>query len=97
MDKKAALLNFAVCIAIGGIVSYFTSAKWIAASLWVFAALFINGSLAIYENAQPGGFDNPSGSRATAGFRGLGAIKFWVISILITASTIGLGVYVQLI
>lgn len=97
MNKTAALLNLVICIAIGGMASYFTSAKWIATSLWVFAALFINGSLAFYEDAQPGGFDNPSGNKAPEGFRGLGAMKFWAISLLITASAIGVGVYVQLI
>ncbi len=49
MDKKTAVLNIVICTIIGGIIAYFTNAKWLAASLRVFAALFIKPSETSYQ------------------------------------------------
>ena len=95
MDRKAAFLNITVCLAIGGIASAFTPARWLAASLWVFAALFINGTLAFYEDAQPGGFENPDGTTTPVFAKGRGAARFWLQSILVSLGAVALGLYVQ--
>lgn len=95
MDKKAALINIAVCVSAGGIVSALTPAKWLAAALWVFAVLFINGALAFYEDARPRGFDNPDGTDTPAFAKGTGAARFWLQSLLVSLGATGLGIYVQ--
>ena len=64
MNKNAIAINLLLCAALGGLISYFSSILWLTASLWVFAALFINGSIAFHEDAQPSGFNNPDGTAA---------------------------------
>ena len=39
--------------------------------------MFINGSLALYEDARPGGFDNPGGSITPPFARGMGSGWYW--------------------
>ena len=95
MDLRAATINLAVCTVVGGLVAAFTPAKWLAASLWVFAALFINGSLAFFEDALPGGFDNPDGSNTPPFVKGVGAARFWLQSLAVTAAALALGFYIQ--
>ena len=80
---------------IGGLLAGFTPAKWLAASLWVSAAMFINGSLAMVEDARLGGFDNPDGSETPEFAKGLGATKFALRSLGITLALAGLGFYLQ--
>ena len=75
-DRRAFLAHVAIALIVGGMFSYFTNAKWIAASFWVSAALFINGSLAYVEDARPGGFDNPEGTETPEYVKGWGATKF---------------------
>jgi hypothetical protein len=62
LDRVALAWHIGICLLIGGVVAYFTPAKWLAASFWVSAGLYISGSLAFYEDAVPGGFDNPDGN-----------------------------------
>jgi hypothetical protein len=95
MNFRAAALHVAVCLVIGAALAAFTPAKWLAASLWVSAALFINGSFARVEDALPGGFDNPDGSATPPFARGLGATKYAVLSFVISAGLAALGFYVQ--
>ena len=63
-DPKALAAHAIVALFVGAAISYFTDAKWLAASLWVSAAMFINGSIATLEDARPGGFNNPDGTEA---------------------------------
>ncbi|CAA0103297.1 Uncharacterised protein [Halioglobus japonicus] len=84
MDRVALAWHIGICIIIGGVVAYFTPAKWIAASFWVSAALYINGSLAFYEDAIPGGFDNPNGTDTPGFAKGVGASKYAVSSLVVT-------------
>lgn len=95
MDVRAAVIHIAVVAAIGALVSAFTPAKWLAASLWVSAAMFINGSLATVEDARPGGFDNPDGSDTPSFAKGVGSTKFALQSLAITLALAGLGFAVQ--
>lgn len=95
MDIRAAAIHVAVCVVVGGFVAAFTPAKWGAAALWVSAAIFINGSLAVVEDARPGGFDNPDGSATPPFARGLGAAKYAARSLVITVGLAALGFYVQ--
>jgi hypothetical protein len=95
MDIRAAVVHIAVAAAIGALVSVFTPAKWLAASLWVSAAMFINGSLAVVEDARPGGFDNPDGSDTPSFAKGVGGTKFALQSLAITLALAGLGFAVQ--
>jgi len=51
--------------------------------------------LAIYEDARPGGFDNPDGT-ATSGFtRAPGTAEYWVVSIGVSLLAVTLGALVQ--
>lgn len=95
MNLRATALHIAACLLVGGAIASFTPAKWLAASLWVSAALFINGSLAIFEDAQPGGFDNPTGTETPAFASGAGAIKHWLQSFAISAAIAGAGLFIQ--
>ena len=95
MDKKALLIHISTCMLSGGVISFFTSAKWLAASFWVSAALFINGSLAVYEDAIPGGFENPDGKNTPEFVKGIGAFKFWVREIAISAGLATVGLIIQ--
>lgn len=96
MDWKAAIGHVAICVIIGGVAAYFLPVKWLAASLWTSAALFINGSLAWYEDARPGGFDNPDGTDTPDFVSGLGAVKFWGGSVAIAVALAVAGVLIQL-
>ena len=95
MDLRATAIHVAACAAIGGVIALFTPAKWLAASLWVSAALFINGFIATVEDAQPGGFDNPDGSQTPSYAKGWGATKFALRSLAITVALAGLGLWIQ--
>lgn len=95
MDKRAALYHVMVCLAFGGVVSWFSEAKWFAASFWVSAALFLNGSLALYEDARPGGFDDPEGRSTPAFTMGLGALAYWSKSLAITTALGAVGFLLQ--
>jgi hypothetical protein len=95
MDLRAAAIHVVVCAAVGGAIAAFTPAKWLAASLWVSAAMYINGSLAYAEDAVPGGFDNPDGSTPPTYAKGRGATKFALQSLLVTLGLAGLGFWVQ--
>ena len=86
MNRNAAAAHIAICVVVGGLVAAFTPAKWFAASLWVSAAMFINGSLAMVEDARPGGFDNPDGSQTP---------EFAFQSLAITVALAALGFYFQ--
>ena len=97
MSFRHALINLIVCIAVGGLLSAFTQAKWLAAGLWVFSALAINGSIAQYEDARSGGFENPDGSLTPEFAKGLGAVRFWLSSIAVCLGAFALGLYVQLL
>jgi len=95
MDKKALMIHISVCIVIGGVIAFFTSAKWLAASFWVSAALFIDGALAYYEDVLPGGFDNPDGKNTPKFAKGIGAFKFWFNSIAISVGLAVIGLIIQ--
>lgn len=90
LNLRAAAVNIAICTVIGGLIAYFSSAKWLAATLWVFAAVFANGTIAAIEDARPGGFDNPNGLEP----RPLG-YRFLLGSLLVVCAAVAGGAYVQ--
>ena len=96
MDKKALLVHIIICLVIGGIIAYFTSTKWIAAAFWISAALNINGSLAIYEDELPGGFNNPDGKNTSEITKGIGAFKFWFKEIAFALGLAAIGLLIQI-
>ena len=87
--------HIGICIVIGGVIAYFTSAKWLAASFWVSAAMFINGSIAYVEDSQPGGFNNPDGTDTQDFAKGSGATKFAIKSFAITICLAAIGFLFQ--
>lgn len=95
MDVRAAAIHVAVCVVVGGLVAALSPAKWLAASLWVSAALVINGALARVEDARPGGFDNPDGSAVPSSAKGVGATKHAIQSLAVTVGLASLGFLVQ--
>ena len=58
--------------------------------------MFINGSVAVVEDALSGGFDSPDGSVASPAVRGWPATWFALRSLAITVGLAALGFYVQL-
>jgi hypothetical protein len=96
MDKRAASIHVVVCIVIGGLIAAFTPARWLAASLWVSAAMYINGSFAFFEDALHGGLDNPEGGPSTPPItKGWRATWFALQSLVVTVGLAALGFYVQ--
>jgi hypothetical protein len=70
--------------------------NWVAASLWASAALFFNGTLAYFEDAQPDGFDNPSRTVPLPFARGASALKYWASSLGVCVALASAGVLAQL-
>lgn len=95
MNRNAAAAHIAICLVLGGMAAAFTPAKWLAASLWISAAMFINGSLAMAEDARPGGFDNSDGAQTAEFAKCIGATKFALQSLAITVALAALGFYFQ--
>jgi len=95
-DSKALAVHIAIALIVGGAISYFTDAKWLAASLWTSAAMFINGSLATVEDARPGGFNNPDGTDTPEIAKGWGATKYALSSFAIFVSLLAAGFMVQM-
>ena len=94
-DPKALAAHAAIALIVGGAISYFTDAKWLAASLWVSAAMFINGSLANVEDTRPGGFNNPDGTDTPDIAKGWGATKYALSSLVIFVGLVVAGFVVQ--
>jgi hypothetical protein len=97
MGIKSLLVHGGICAAIATPIAYFTDVKWLAAACFVSAALFLNGTVALYEDALPGGFDNPDGTETPAFAQGAGAIRFWLSSLAITATLAFIGLAAQLL
>ena len=90
MQLRPLLVHVAAATLVGTAVSAFTPARWLAASLWVSAAMLLTGALAEVEDTQPGAFENPDGSVSKPG-TGLLVAKCAAIAIGLS----GLGLWVQ--
>lgn len=90
MNLRATAIHFAICATVGGLISHFTEAKWLAATLWVFAALFVNWTITVIEDARPGGFDNPNGIEPRP-FN----YRFLLGSLLVACAALAGGAYIQ--
>lgn len=94
-DRRAFAAHIVVALLVGGAIAYFTDAKWFAASFWVSAAMFINGSIANVEDARPGGLNNPDGTDTPDFAKGWGATKHALSSLAIFAGLVAAGFIVQ--
>ncbi len=94
-DPKALAAHVAVSLLVGSVIAYFTDAIWLAASFWVSAAMFINGSLANVEDARPGGFNNPDGTDTPDLATGWGATKYALSSFAIFVCLVVAGFVFQ--
>jgi hypothetical protein len=74
MEIRPALIHVAVAAIVGGAIAFFSPARWLAASLWVSAAMLVNGAIATVEDAEPGRVDAPTGSGALAAKCGFAAL-----------------------
>ena len=95
MSTKNTLVHFGICATIAIPVAYFTDVKWLAAVFFASAILFLNGTVAVYEDVLPGGFDNPHGKETPVFTRGAGTIRFWLSSLAITATLALIGLAAQ--
>ncbi|CAN5237990.1 hypothetical protein BH24GEM2_BH24GEM2_18510 [soil metagenome] len=95
MDKRAATIHVLICLAAGVAISFFVPVKWLAAAFWVSAVLFLNGSLAYYEDARPRGFENATGGSTPEFAKGIGAVAFWTKSIAVAAALGAAGYGIQ--
>ena len=89
------LAHIVIATIVGGIVAYFTDLRWITASLWSSAAAFIIGTVAVYEDALPGGFDNEEGSETLEEVRGGRGLWFWTYSLAIALALFVAGFWFQ--
>ncbi len=96
MIRRPAFIHAFVCAALGVAIAAVTPMEWLAAALFISAALQINGALAVYEDALPGGFDNPDGKHTPDFTRGIGAAKYWAKAIAMAGSFAALGLWLQL-
>jgi hypothetical protein len=90
---KHAAANLAICAAVGGAISYFSPVKWVVASLLIFAAFLLNGTVAMIEDGLPGGFENPD--RLASSTKSL---RNWCVvaaDLVIAATAAGAGAYIQ--
>ena len=95
MKNRSAALHVAVSLALGGIISGVSPAKWVAATFWASALLFLLGSLAVFEDSLPGGFDNPDSSEGAPIVNGVGAFYFWTKSLAVCALLVTVGIGLQ--
>src|SRR5687767_5054913 len=91
MSWKATLVHALLCLAIGAAVASVSEVKWLAAAFWASAVLYFTASFAYVEDAQPGGFDNPSETVPLPIAKGLGALKFWAGSLAVCAALVSGG------
>ena len=66
MEIRPALIHIAVAAIVGSLIAAFSPAKWLAASLWVSAAMLVNGAVVTVEDAQPDRVEASSGAGALA-------------------------------
>ena len=92
MRMRAVFIHVSFATLVGATVSAFTPARWLAASLWVSAAMLLTGAIAEVEDAQPGAFENPDGSVPRPGLCLLVA-KCAAIALVLA----GLGFWVQFV
>ena len=85
-----------VSLAIALPVAYFTSAKVLSTAFFIWAAIFLNASVATWEDALPGGFDNPDGPMPDE-LKGKCGAKLWLASLggTVTIAAIGVGLFTQ--
>lgn len=95
MSARDATVHVTICVLIGGVIAAFTPVRWIAGAFWVSAAMYINGSLAVAEDALPGGFENPGGSEASPVVKRWPATWFAARSLAIFVVLAAFGCYVQ--
>tara|TARA_R110000782_G_scaffold58236_7_gene121861 strand:- start:264 stop:578 length:315 start_codon:yes stop_codon:yes gene_type:complete len=95
IDRKVLAVHVVIALLVGGAIAFFTDAKWFAASFWVSAAMFINGSLANVEDARPGGFNNPDGADTPDFAKGWGATKYAISSLAIFVVLVAAGFVIQ--
>lgn len=88
MEFRPAFIHVALAISIGGMVAAFTPARWLAASLWVSAAMMLNAAIAVVEDARPGGFDNPDGTTPPPGAN---ALAFKVAAMALALAALGVA------
>lgn len=93
MKKSELVVHILLCVLIGGAISYFTPAKWIAAAFWVSAAMNLQGAIAIYEDAVPGGFNNPAETPEFT--KGVGAAKYFSSALAVAGALAVVGLIFQ--
>ena len=100
---RNALLKFALFVkdlskglllsaGVAAVIAYFSTAKFASTTFFIWAALFINGAIATWEDAMPGGFDNLNGE-VPEDLRGAGRWKFLASTLLFVAGFSAIGIY----
>lgn len=89
---KGFAIGLIIISSITGIIVYFTSAKFLSTLFLVWGAIWINGCIASWEDAMPGGFDNIDGE-VPVELKGKNKFKFWLLTLASTATLFGLGGY----
>ena len=79
----------------GFVFSAVTPMNWLAAALFGSAVLQLNGALAVYEDAIPGGFKNPDGTDTPAFTQRLSAAWYWMKALGLAGAFAALGLWLQ--
>ena len=75
LDFLRVLITGALISAVvAAVICAFSNAKIVSTTFFVWAALFLNANIATWEDAAPGGFDNPDGKENLIP---KGWAKFW--------------------
>jgi len=90
MGIRATFISVVVAAAVGAVIAAITPAKWLAATLWVSAAMMINGAVAVFEDARTVHADDAEGLEGNGG-AGLLALKCVAASLALA----GFGFAVQ--
>jgi hypothetical protein len=92
ISLKPALASIFLSAAVAFLISHFFGYYFFSSMLFVMAGLFVNGTIALWEDDMPGGFGNPDGA-APENMKRWGKLRFWVLSAIITAALIGAGAF----
>ena len=89
---KVLLFSSLISAVIGAVIAYFSKVTFLAAMFLAWGALWFNSSLLTYEDAMPEGFDNVDG-QVPPELKGLGKLRFWLITLTGCVVLFGLGGY----
>ncbi|RZU38614.1 hypothetical protein EV700_2549 [Fluviicoccus keumensis] len=83
-----------ISAALALMISHFTSAAFLSTTFFIWAAIFLNASIAAWEDVLPGGFDNPNDEMPVA-MTGKKRLLYWsgACGGTLTLTAVGFALY----